>query len=58
MRVREGDTIGTKDGRYGVVTFVVTQDSFLVKEALAPEAECGTETEEFWTGVENVASIV
>ncbi len=58
MRVVEGDVIGTKDGRYGSVTFVVSQNHFLVVEALDPDDECGTEPNEFWTNIENVASIV
>jgi len=58
MRVVKGDVIGTKDGRYGVVTFVVTQENFLVAEATHPDDDCETEANEFWTGIDNVASIV
>lgn len=58
MRVAEGDVIGTKDGRYGVVTFLVTQKHFMVVEALDPDDDCSTEPNEFWTGIDNVASIV
>lgn len=57
MQVREGDTIGTKDGRYGIVTFLVTQKKFLVKEH--PDVlDPGTDPAEFWTDIDNVASIV
>lgn len=59
MRVAEGDIIGTKDGRYGVVEFIVTQDRFLVLEAFPPDAPCAdVMPNQFWTGIKNVASIV
>lgn len=58
MKVKEGDTIGTKDGRYGTISFIVTQDHFLVNEAVDIDEPCPTEVNQFWTGIDNVASIV
>lgn len=58
MRVREGDVIGLKDGRYGTVTFLVTQDWFLVTEAVDQLEPVPEEPPQFWTSLDNVASIV
>lgn len=55
MRVQEGDVIGTKDGRYGRIELLVSQKHFVVKEMLPDANHYG---ENFWTGIENVASIV
>lgn len=57
MRVAEGDIIGTKDGRYGRIAFVVTQRNFLVEE-FENLADPMFAPSPFWTGIENVASIV
>lgn len=58
MKVREGDTIGTKDGRYGVISFLVTQQHFLVTEAVDYLEPVPSAPREFWTDISNVASIV
>ncbi|MGB3945744.1 MAG: hypothetical protein WBK76_02800 [Candidatus Saccharimonadales bacterium] len=59
MRVREGDCIGTKDGRFGVITLLVTQENFLVEEIIHPDdlEPGGTEINEFQASIRDVASI-
>lgn len=59
MRVAEGDVIGTKDGRYGKVAFLVTQDWFLVD--IFPQdvnEPAPNEPEQAWLTAKDVASIV
>ena len=58
MQVAKGDIIGTKDGRYGIVDFIVTQDKFLVNESVSALEPLPEVPNQFWTGIDNVASIV
>lgn len=59
MRVAEGDTIGLTNGRYGKVSFLVTQNHFLVDLFPEDPDEPKAETpEQSWHKAADVASIV
>jgi hypothetical protein len=58
MRAEKGDTIGTTDGRYGVVVDIHSDGRMIVAEAPDPEDDCPDVVDVFYITQAEVASIV